>query len=434
MNIKTVTVIGATGTMGTKIAGIFASFGNAKVYLISRNLEKCRMAIPSILRSVRADCIMSHLVPADYAMLESCVRDSNLIFDSTAENFGIKAEVAAKVANVMQKDAIFCTGSSGLSITALAECFPDDLRGNVFGVHMFNPPYTMTLCELIPTRYSNDALQQELRTYLRAILLRTVVDVKDSPAFLANRIGFQFINRAMIFAEKYSDNGGIDYIDAILGPFTGRSMAPLVTADFVGLDVHKAIVDNLYHNTNDYAHDDFLLPDFAEKLVENKMLGRKTGCGLYKTVKNADGKKHLLVYDISTNEYRNIEKYGFRFADRMKAAIYEGNYNSSIHTLLNNHTQEAEICVSFLLNYIVYSLHIADSLGGDLSAADSVMATGFNWCPPIAMCTAFAQEADIISLMKERLPKDTLDAVDIDRLLGQNLQSQYDYRKYFRSL
>ena len=75
--------------------------------------------------------------------------------------------------------------------------------------------------------------------------------MKDSPAFLGNRIGFQFINEALQYAEKYKFNGGIDYIDAILGPFTGRAMSPLVTANFVGLDVHKAIVDNLYENTRD---------------------------------------------------------------------------------------------------------------------------------------------------------------------------------------
>lgn len=433
MKIQTVTVIGATGNMGTKIAGIFASFGAAKVYLVGRNIEKCRAVLPKIKRSVRADSIESRLIPADFSMLGECVAASDLIFDSTAEDFAIKSEVAQLSAKSMKEDAIFCTGSSGLSITGLAECFPDELRSKVFGVHMFNPPYSLTLCELISTKYSDRACFAELRDYLQKTLLRTVVEVKDAPAFLANRIGFQFINRAMLAAEQFKDNGGIDYIDAILGPFTGRSMAPLMTADFVGLDVHKAIVDNLCNNTNDYAHDSFVLPDFARQMISDGRLGRKSGCGLYKTEAISETQKRTTVYDISTGEYRSIEKYGFRFADQMKAAISEGNYGAAIRKLLDNHTIEAETCVSFMLGYIVYSLATADCLGGDLSAADAVMATGFNWCPPIAMCQAFSQQVDIKTLLKERLDKNTLQAVDIDRLFGQSLHSDFDYRMYFRS-
>ncbi len=156
---------------------------------------------------------------------------------------------------------------------------------------MFNPPYTLPLCELTPTVYSDTELKEKLKEYLSKKLIRTVVEVKDSPAFLGNRIGFQFINEALQYAEKYKDNGGIDYIDALLGSFTGRTMAPLTTSDFVGLDVHKAIVDNIYENTNDYAHDTFILPDFVQKLVEDGKLGRKSGGGLYQLVKYDNGLK-----------------------------------------------------------------------------------------------------------------------------------------------
>lgn len=434
MKVQTVTVIGATGTMGAKMAGIFASFGNAKVYLIGRDAEKCRRAIPKIMRSVRADSIEAQLIPMDFSTLDTCVRESDLVFDSTAESFELKSEIAKRIGNYIRQEALFCTGTSGLSITGLAECFPEELRKNVFGTHFFNPPYNMTLCELIPTKYSDMDKFAELHEYLRTVLLRTVVEVKDAPAFLANRIGFQFINQAMRAAEKYSDNGGIDYIDAILGPATGRTMAPLITADFVGLDIHKAIVDNLYANTDDYAHDSFQLPEFAQKLIRNGNLGRKSGCGLYKTEQNADGQKHTLVFDISTGEYRETEKYGFRFMERMRAAISEGNYDSAIRLLIDNHTQEAELCVSFLLRYILYSLHTADMLGCELSAADAVMAAGFNWCPPIALCQAFEQQTEIKAFMKERIDADTLSSVDYERLLAKKPQSKYDYRMYLRSV
>ena len=112
-------------------------------------------------------------------------------------------------------------------------------------------------------------MQVELKEYLSNKLIRTVVEVKDSPAFLGNRIGFQFINEALRYAERFKDNGGIDYIDAILGSFTGRSMAPLTTSNFVGLDVHKAIVDNIYEDTHDHAHETFVLPEFVQCYAAN---------------------------------------------------------------------------------------------------------------------------------------------------------------------
>ena len=242
LSINTVTVIGVTGTMGANIAGIFASFGNAKVFCVGRDIHKVEKTIPRIVQSVKADCIARKLVPADFSMLEKCVSESDLVFESSAENLELKAAIAHRVGCALKDHAISCTGTSGLSITELAECYPLNLRGHFFGVHMFNPPYSMPLCEFTKTDYSEKAFTEELKDYLQNTLYRTVVEVKDSPAFLGNRIGFQFINEALQMADKYRDNGGIDYIDAILGPFTGRAMAPLATSDFVGLDVHKAIV------------------------------------------------------------------------------------------------------------------------------------------------------------------------------------------------
>lgn len=352
MRVSTVTVIGASGTMGANVAGIFASFGGAKVYCVGRDREKVKRTIPRIVKSVRADAIADRLVPADFSALDSCVADSDLVFESSAEDIGVKTEIARRVGKVLRKTAISCTGTSGLSITSLAECYPEDVRGHFFGVHMFNPPYSMPLCELTPTIYSDPELLDELKNYLSGILFRTVVEVKDSPAFLGNRIGFQFINEALQYADRYKDNGGIDYIDAILGSFTGRTMAPLTTSDFVGLDVHKAIVDNIYQNTCDYAHKTFLLPDFFQKLIVNNMLGRKTGGGLYQLVRYDNGLKRQTVYDINTGMYRDVIPYVFPFADKMKRYLSEGDYAKAFDCLVHNRSQEAEICLSFLLKYI----------------------------------------------------------------------------------
>lgn len=430
MNIKTVTVIGANGAMGSNVSAIFASFGNAKVYMMSRDIEKSKEALLKAAKSVRAESIMGNLIPKDYSSLSECVAESDLVFESVAENIDVKLDITKKIAASIRDDAIACSGTSGLSITQLAECFDEKMRGRYFGVHMFNPPYNMTLCELITTKYTSQEVAAELTDYLKNTLIRTVVETKDSPAFLANRIGFQFINEAMRYAERYKDNGGIDYIDSILGSFTGRAMAPLSTADFVGLDVHKAIVDNVYFNSDDYAHESFVLPSFAQKLIDDGKLGRKSGEGLYKF---DSATKLLKVYDINTGKYRSKMKYVFPFAEGMKKHIKVGNYKEAFAVLVNNRSQEAEICLYFLLNYIVYSLVTIEKVAYDIHAADASMATGFNWCPPLAMIEAFSTVADIGSLIKERLPRNILAMVDIDKLLDKAESSKYDYRLYFKS-
>lgn len=432
MNIQTITVIGVTGTMGANVAGIFASFGGAKVYCVGRDIEKVKETIPRIVKSVKADAIAKNLIPADLSTLEQCVIESDLVFESSIEDMAVKIGIARRVGKALRKTAVSCTGTSGLSITAIAEYYPEKLRGNFFGVHMFNPPYNMPLCEFISTKFSDKELADELKEYLAKKLYRTVVEVKDSPAFLGNRIGFQFINEALQYAEKYKDNGGIDYIDSILGSFTGRAMAPLMTSDFVGLDVHKAIVDNIYENTHDYAHRTFVLPQFVKKLVTENRLGRKANGGLYQLVHYENGLKRQTVLDINTGQYRDVIPYVFPFADKMKKYIAEGDYRKAFERLINNHSQEAEICRHFLLNYIVYSLYATKEVGYTIEAADDVMATGFNWCPPLAMYQALSMIVDVPSLIRETLP-DVCNKINIEELLAEVKPSNYDYRRYFKS-
>ena len=205
-----------------------------------------------------------------------------------------------------------------------------------------------------------------------------------------------------------------------------------MTSDFVGLDIHKAIVDNIFNSTQDYAHDTFILPEFASKLISDGKLGRKSGAGLYQLVRYENGLKRQTVYDINTGFYRDVIPYVFPFADKMKRRIAEGDYLKAFERLVNNHSQEAEICLSFLLKYIVYSLHATEEVGYSIEAADDVMATGFNWCPPLAMYQALSTVSNVPDLIRERLPE-ICRRVDTDRLLADVKPSKYDYRIYFKS-
>ena len=433
MNIKTVTVIGANGSMGCNISGIFASFGNAKVYMVCREIEAAKKAQIKATMSVKAEAIAKNLIPKTYDDLDECISSSDLVFESVFEDINTKKSIYSKIAQYLKPHTIIGTGTSGLSITELSKCFNENIRQNFMGIHMFNPPYNMPLCELTPSEFTDASKFNEVKTYLKSVLHRNVVVVKDEPAFMGNRIGFQFINEAMQYAEKYKDNGGIDYIDSILGPFTGRSMAPLATSDFVGLDVHKAIVDNIYANTNDYAHETFKIPKFALKLVSENKLGRKSGSGLYQAVNNSDGTKSINVYDIATETYRAKEKYIFPFAKQMIKELKVGNYTRTFERLIDNHSVEATICAQFLIKYVLYGIVTTKSIGENIYSADDVMASGFNWVPPLAVIDAFGGTDAFKQIALNKISEDFLSQLDIDEVLRDVPKSKYDYRLFFKA-
>lgn len=427
MNINTVTVVGANGVMGRNIAAIFASFGNAEVFLVSRSLEKSTEAKNKAYLSVRAESIKERMIPLDYEHLDQCVAQSDLIFEACAENWPVKEEIHKKLGAAAERNGdgkIFCSGTSGLSITRLAKLYPRRYRHQFMGMHFFNPPYQMTLCEMTPSKYADEerGVFEAVKEYARKVLHRTVVETKDTPGFLGNRIGFQFINEILRAAKEFKYSGGIDYVDSIMGPFTGRSMPPLVTANFVGLDVHKAIVENLYEHTEDYARETFVLPEYAERLIAEGKTGRKAGAGLYKTVVHDSGVKLHQVYDIAHGCYRERIRYSFPFANEMLRFLQVGDYGSAFRTLVENQSFEATMCCRFLLKYIVYSLNTVKLLGCDMGAADDVMAAGFRWCPPSAMLEAFAAVTDFEELCRERL--------DMRIELEGVGKSGYDYRKF----
>lgn len=214
LDIKTVTVIGANGTMGCNVAGIFASFGNAKVYMVCREVEAAKKAWARATMSVKAETIGVNLIPKTYDNLEQCIAESDLVFESVCEDLDVKKSVYGRMKKYIKPNTVVATGTSGLSINELSSCWDEKIKPHYMGIHMYNPPYNMTLCELIPSKFTDLKLLNDVKTYLKTVLRRKVVEVKDAPAFMGNRIGFQFINEALQYAEKYKDNGGIDYIDS----------------------------------------------------------------------------------------------------------------------------------------------------------------------------------------------------------------------------
>lgn len=413
MKIKTVAVLGANGTMGRNIAAIFASFGKAKVFLATRSLDKSKFALEKAYQSVRCESIKERMVPVTYDDIQTFIPECDLIFESLKEDFDIKKDMYKRVIPFMKDDAILATGTSGLSINDLS------VGRELYGIHMFNPPYNLSLCELIGKE------NPKLEHYLANVLKRTVVKVKDSPSFLGNRIGFFFINKAMKLAEVNKDQGGIDYIDAIFGGFTGRSMSPLVTADFVGLDVHKSIVDYVYKNTMDKA---FICPGYLNALVDNGYLGKKSGKGLCYYDKD---RKLTFVYDIRDGKYRLKNEYNFYFSNRMIELIQTGDYEKAYQLLIDDECVEAVICKNLLLEYIVYSLKTSLEVSDSISSCDDAMATGFSWIPPIALMEVFGGKETVDTLVHKYLGTNLVNTWDELYDMVPN-KSKYDYRPFLK--
>lgn len=431
MEIKTVTILGANGTMGKNVSAIFASFGKAKVYMVCRDIKKAQKAKEDAYMSVKAETIESSLIPITYEEMGKAISESDLVLELLSEDIDIKRSMYKKIKPFLKEDTILASGTSSISIKELAKEFGNKAN-NFFGIHFFNPPYHMTLCELISHSKEQEQKENEIESYLKNNLKRTVVKVNDIPGFLGNRIGFFFINEALKLANENKDKGGIDYIDNILGCFTGRNMPPILTADFVGLDVSKAIIDYIYINaTNDIFKDYFVLPDFVNELIKDGKLGKKVGKGLfYQDIEN--GKSYS--YDILSKKYLERQKYNFKFAEDMIEAIRIGKYDYAAKILIEDKSKEADICKKMILKYIVYSIYISKENTQNVYSCDDAMSTGFSWLPPIAYIDFLGGKEKVKEMAEKYLEKNWIDVINKYSIFDMiQTESKYDYRSFLKA-
>jgi 3-hydroxyacyl-CoA dehydrogenase len=429
---KTVTVLGANGTMGAGSAAILAAFGNLKVYMIARTLDKAQEGIEKAVESVRSDIIRQNMIPATYDDLEKCVAESDWVFEAVAESYEAKLPINQRIAKARKPGTLVSTVSSGLSIEKLANMFDEDGKKHYYGTHFFNPPYKLVLCELITHPANDPNYTKALAEYLEKKLVRHVVICNDKPGFAGNRIGFQFMNEAAIVAEKKKNEGGIYLIDQMLSGYTGRAMSPLATVDLVGLDVHKAIVDNIYENTKDVAHETFKLPSFMQKLIDQGALGNKAGKGLYKREKNEEGKTILRVYNIDKNDYELPPQIDLSFKNKAMEYVKESNYRGLANHIKNSSGSEAELVRYFIARYISYSLFLVPEVT-DIKGVDGAMGFGFNWVPP----TAWVDLLGGVEETKKFIEKANLPVPDALKQLSSSnvytLKNKLDYRQLFRA-
>ncbi len=257
------------------------------------NLKKLKPAPFS--SAARAD----YIAMANYGSdLEKKLADCDLIIEAIAERLDWKLDLYAKIAPHVADHAILATNTSGLSIGKLADGVPEALRGRFCGIHFFNPPRYMYLVELIPTRYTEGAELDALETFLTTRLGKGVVRAKDTPNFIANRIGVFSMLATIHHAERLGIR--FDVVDDLTGPRLGRpKSATFRTADVVGLDTFAHVVKTMTDNLpDDPWHAFYTVPAWMQALIEKGALGQKTKGGIYRK----EG-RDIFVLDPKTGEY-----------------------------------------------------------------------------------------------------------------------------------
>ncbi len=410
--LSKVVVLGANGAMGSGSGAVFAAAGIPTVFL-ARTADKAAAGRTRAEQMVKSTAIARLIRCGSYDDLEREVADADLVFEAVAEELAIKREFFARVDRARRSDAIVATVSSGLSIAAMCAGTSASFQKHFLGIHFFNPPTVIVGCELIAHAGTDPAVTARVRELLAGPLGREVIETSDTPAFCGNRVGFKVLNECAQLAEER----GVAFIDALVGPHTGRAMPPLATIDFVGWDVHAAIVDNLHAHTRDEAHDAFALPGYMRAMIASGHLGNKTRDkgGFVKT----EGKTRLIL-DPRTRTHGPAKPIELPpCVDAMKAAIRVGRYARAMDAMCDATGDAAALLRRVVLGYVSYGLARVGEVVAAPRDVDRIMGFGFNWAPPSVLVDAIGARRTVALLERHGLlvPRVIVDAAERNALL-----------------
>jgi len=377
--IRKAAVLGA-GVMGAQIAAHLAN-ANVQPYLFELAAEgkdknaNARKAIDGLAKLNPAPAAtataLKQVIPANYdehlALLQGC----DLIVEAISERMDWKKALFEKVAPHLNANAIFASNTSGLSITELAKTLPAALRKRFCGIHFFNPPRYMRLVELVPTAETDPAIMDRLETFLTTTLGKGVVRAKDTPNFVANRVGVFSMLATMHHTMAFKL--GFDEVDALTGPAIGRGKsATYRTADVVGLDtmghVIKTMADTL---PSDPWHPHYQSPAFLQALIAKGALGAKTKAGFY-TKKGKD----ILVIDVAKQDYR--AQTG-AIAEEVQAILKEKSPAQQFAKLRASQHPQAQFLWAIFRDLFHYSaVHLAQ-IAHCARDVDFALRWGFGW-------------------------------------------------------
>lgn len=376
--VKKVAVLGA-GVMGAQIA---AHLVNARVPVVLfdlpakegpkngialRAIENLKKLSPAPLGiKDEAGLIRAANYEDDIALLGEC----DVVIEAIAERMDWKHDLYKKVAPHLAPQAIFATNTSGLSITALSDGFDAGLKSRFCGVHFFNPPRYMHLVELIPTATTQPEILDRLEAFLTTTLGKGVVRAKDTPNFIANRVGIFSILAVFAEAEKF----GIpfDVVDDLTGSKLGRAKsATFRTADVVGLDTMAHVIKTMQDNlTNDPFAPVYQTPAVLKGLVDAGALGQKTGAGFYKK----EGKA-IKVLDAKTGQYVESGKK----ADEIVVRMLKKEPAERIKLLRESTNPQAQFLWSVFRDVFHYIAVYLEQIAGSAADVDLAIRWGFGW-------------------------------------------------------
>ncbi|AHJ95971.1 3-hydroxyacyl-CoA dehydrogenase/enoyl-CoA hydratase family protein [Hymenobacter swuensis] len=339
--IKKVAVLGS-GVMGSRIACHFANIGvqvllldiapkellpaeEAKGLKLDNPAVKNRIVNASLQAAVAANPSPLYR-KQDVSRIKTGNFDDNLkdiagcdwTIEVVVERLDIKKGLFERVEQFRKPGTLITSNTSGIPIHMMTEGRSDDFRKHFCGTHFFNPPRYLKLLEIIPTPETDKSVVDFLMHYGDLYLGKTTVLAKDTPAFIANRVGvFAIMDVVQVMSELGLT---VEEVDKLTGPVIGHAKsATFRTSDVVGLDTMINVANGLAQNLpNDEAKHVFQLPDFIKKMAENKWLGDKTAQGFYKKVKGAGGKSEIQALDLNTLEYKPSAKVKFATLEATK--------------------------------------------------------------------------------------------------------------------
>ncbi|MGA7378149.1 MAG: 3-hydroxyacyl-CoA dehydrogenase NAD-binding domain-containing protein, partial [Candidatus Sulfotelmatobacter sp.] len=357
------------------------------------------------------------------------------IIEAVVENLDLKRALLRKVEAIRKPGTIITTNTSGLPVGKIAEGFSDDFRRSWFGTHFFNPPRYMRLLELIPTPESDPALIDLISRFCDVRLGKGVVLAKDTPNFIANRIGtFSVLNVMRLMQEM---DLSIEDVDALTGQAVGwPKSATFRTIDLVGLDILGHVVGNMTANVHD-ERSELRLPDFFTQMLNRKLLGDKTKGGFYKknvarapspaeAAKEEPGKQdERLALDWKTLEYRPRQKPKFAALDMAKN-IDDTGARLRMLLGLEGAPQKPDKAQTFLWSSLsdlwTYSANRVPEISDSIVEIDRAMRLGFNWeLGPFELWDAAGVEPTVARMKKEGKPI----APNVEKLLAAGKKSWY---------
>jgi 3-hydroxyacyl-CoA dehydrogenase len=392
LRIQKAVVLGA-GTMGARIAAHFANAGLPCLLLdivpkdaapaernkiVLAGLEAAKKSRPAAFFT---PALASRISVGNFDDDLSRIADADWIIEVVAENLEIKRSLLSRVAQFRKPGSIVTTNTSGLPVHLIAEGLPEEFQQHWVGTHFFNPPRYMKLVEIIPGPKSSPDVVAALSDFCDRCLGKGVVIAKDTPNFIANRIGtFSMLNALRLMGSLGMT---VEEVDACTGPSVGwPKSATFRTADIVGLDVLVHVVKNIYETApNDESREAYKVPALVGEMVRRGWLGDKTGQGFYKKAKG-EGEKEILALDVNTMEYRPRQKARFASIEAGKAVE---DTRERLHVLLTplfegQKTDKAQQFIwGGLSEMCLYAGRRIPEISDSIVDVDRAMRWGFAW-------------------------------------------------------